>query len=218
VYGRLNYTEGVLEVVMVEPVPHLFRNLSDTYANAPNVKPMWGAVCPPDSGATATFYAFKQNATSYEYYNTRLGERQLYSDSVFQIGSFIKRFLWHNSGSSEEEIEEVIDVLDVPCLTLPKIMCNMGWGHVDYLHIDAEGFDDKVVLSSAVEITRPFIIRLEAQHIEGADMITYLESVGYKVLKVRAHGVLELMAVWANLKSLPPSKGLQCKALRSTLS
>ena len=212
VYHRLKFTGGVVEVAMVEPVPHLFKNLSETYVGQPNVRPLWGAVCPEGSGDTAPFFAFLPNATAYNYWNERRGIRQNFDPSVFQIGSFIKRFLWHNCGGLEEEVSKVIEVVEVPCLTLPKIMCRLGWDYVDYVHIDAEGYDDKVVLSSQLETLRPFIVRLEAQHIEGTIMINYLENLGYKVLKVTAHGVLELVAIWANLKSLPPSPGLHCTA------
>ena len=38
----------------------------------------------------------------------------------------------------------------------------------------------------------------------------YLEEKGYAVIKFRAHGVLEILGIWANLKSLPPPPPLDC--------
>ena len=211
--SRLNATEGQMQVVMVEPVPHLFATLASRARRTrgwEGVTPLWGACCPQGSGATAPFYSFAKNATEYEYDHTRSGARVHYEESVFQIGSFNKRHLMHNSGSTEQDLDRVLQVDDVPCLSLPRIMCQMGWRSVDYFVVDAEGTDDQVILGAQLEVTRPFIVRLEAQHIEGSLMVKHLEDLGYFVLKIKAHGVAEILGIWANLKNLPPPRGPAC--------
>ena len=211
--SRLNATSGRVEVAMVEPVPHLFSTLQhriSTYPGWQGVTPLWGASCPQGSGPTAKFYSFAPNATAYEYYHLRQEKRVLYDESVFQIGSFNKRHLMHNSGSSEEDLSRVLQVLDVPCMSLHRIMCTMGWQYVDYFQVDAEGVDDQVVFGAQLEATRPFIVRLEAQHIEGSIVRKFLEDLGYMVIKIKAHGVAELVGIWGNFKNMPPQQPLKC--------
>ncbi len=202
---------------MVEPVPHLFAQLSAAArARAGQgwggVTPLWGAACPQGSGATAPFFSFAPNATSTEYFHQRANKRQVYDASVFQIGSFNKRHLLHNAATSEEDLSRVLQVTHVPCLSLARIMCRMGWSAVDFFTVDAEGTDDQVMFGAQLEVTRPFMIRLEAQHIEGSIVIKFLEDLGYFTVKLKAHGVAEILAVWANLKQLPPPPPLSCDA------
>jgi hypothetical protein len=214
--GRLNATEGRMEVAMVEPVPHLFAKLAQRARSTPGwggVTPLWGASCPltAGAGASAPFYSFAPNATDVEYFHTRSMQRQRYDESVFQIGSFNKRHLMHNSGSSEEDLDRVLQVHHVPCLSLAGIMCRMGWQEVDFFAVDAEGVDDQVIFGAQLEATRPFMVRLEAQHIEGSIVIKFLEDLGYLTLKIKAHGVAEILAIWGNLKNRPPPQPLDCK-------
>ena len=210
--SRLNATEGMMQVAMLEPVPFLFDILSQRVKSTPRwsgVTPIWGASCPEGSGKTHPFYAFRRNATEYTYMHTRMNQLMHYSESVFQIGSFHKRHLMHNSGSTEEDLENVLEVHQVPCHTLASIMCKQGWEYVDYFHVDAEGTDDQVVYTAQLEVTRPFVVRLEAQHIEGSLVEKFLTDLGYFVLRTKAHGVAEILGIWSNLKNLPP-KQLEC--------
>ena len=66
-----------------------------------------------------------------------------FQPSVQQFGSFRLGHLAHNSFSTEAELLPAVLQVAVPCTDLEKIMCESSWaaGSVDYVHIDAEGFD-----------------------------------------------------------------------------
>lgn len=212
--SRLAATEGLIQVVMVEPVPHLFKSLDERAKRTvgwEGVTPLWGACCKKGTGTTAPFYSFIWNASEYEHVETRnKGLVRYNTASVKQIGSFNINHLMHLSQSTREDLDKVLQVHAVPCVTLPSIMCRMGWRSVDYFVVDAEGVDDDVIFGAQLNVTRPFIVRLEAQHIEGSHVVKHLEDLGYFVLKFTAHGVAEIMGIWANLKNLPPSLGPVC--------
>ena len=155
------------------------------------------------------FIGFRENASQYEYFHKRLEKRVFFSAANQQLGSFKKSFLMHLCGASEEDIDRATVVVNVPCVSLRSIMCGKGWGvgTVDYLHIDAEGFDDNVLFASEVELTRPLVVRLEAQHIEGSAAVSHLEERGYRVMNMRAHGVAEIVAIYVRGGTAEP---LQC--------
>ena len=187
-WHRINHTAAsgaTLEAVLVEPVPHLFARLSQSYARwAPAVTTQWGAACGKDAppGTTLPFIGFKKNASASSYFNQREQAVKAWPESFQQLGSFSKRFLLHVTSASEEELDLVTEVHQVPCVSLRSIMCARGWPHVDILHIDAESFDDQVLYSSEVEATRPLVVRLEAQHIDGPSVEKHLIERGYRVM------------------------------------
>ena len=195
-WHRINVTErsgAALEAVLVEPVPHLYARLARNYAPwARSVATLWGAACGRDArpGSTLPFIGFRENASAYEYYNSRQKQRVRWPEAFQQLGSFSKRFLLHLTAASEEELAIATVVHQVPCVSVRSVMCGRGWGagSVDYLHIDAEGFDDQVLYASEVEITRPLIVRLEAQHIDGPSAVKHLEERGYRVMHMCAKG------------------------------
>ena len=183
-YHRLNASRlsgGTIDAVLVEPVPHLFTRLQATYARYPEVLPVWGAACAASSppGSTAPFYAFVANASQYTYFHQRQQKTITYPEAVQQLGSFSKRFLLHVTAASEEDLDRVTVVHNVPCVSLGSIMCDKEWGEsVDYFHIDAEGADDLVLYAAEVALTRPRVVRLEAQHIDGDSAVKHLEDAG----------------------------------------
>ena len=213
-WHRINVTVAAgatLEAVLVEPVPHLFAKLSHAYAPwKPSVTPVWGAACGRDSppGSTVPFIGFRENASAYEYFHQRTNQRMFFPEAYQQLGSFKKGFLMHLCGASEEDIDRATVVYQVPCVSLRSIMCGKGWtvGTVDYLHVDAEGFDDQVVFAAEVELTRPLVVRLEAQHIDGPTVVKHLEERGYRVMHMRAHGVAEIVGIYVRGDDAEPLK------------
>jgi FkbM family methyltransferase len=211
-HHRIVASEGrtPIEGVAVEPVPWLFTQLKESYAEHPHITPLWAAACPSDfPDASAKFFAFRANASDYKYLK---GDKMVnFSPSVDEIGSFDRSFLSHMTRADEESLAKVVVEISVPCTNVSRIMCQAGWeeGSLTYLHIDAEGFDERVLRAAELEATRPFMVRLEAQHIDGDSTEAYLLSHGYKVLKFKT-GMAEMLAVRV-LPSSVPDAGLRCE-------
>ena len=123
--------------MLVEPVPHLFEAIARSYEGFRpgrlRVRPLWAAACPPDSGTSRTFYAFRANATSYNYTSLRTGLRVPFASHVQQLGSFRLKHMAHNAHSSEADLLPAVQSLEVPCTNLETIMCELHWdaGSVD---------------------------------------------------------------------------------------
>ena len=209
IFHRLNHSAGLgIEAVLVEPVPHLFKAMAASYAELAAAKPqagsrvraLWAAACPPGITEPQVFYAFQANASLYRYFNSRSQETMNFPPSVQQLGSFSLRYLLHSTAASEEELAQVLLKVQVPCTNLQAIMCEEGWaaGSVDYLHIDAEGFDDKILFASNLAATRPRIVRLEAQHIDADAAEVFLKGHGYVTIRFKANSVAEIVGVRMN--------------------
>lgn len=220
IWHRINASDAsALDAVLVEPVPHLFKAMSQSYerllaerrarfgaasAERFRVHPLWGAACPPDSGATKTFYSFWANASLYKYISTRDGGENHFPTSAQQVGSFSgPGYLAHNTNARVEDVLLVMATTEVPCTSLRAIMCERGWGAgtVDYFHVDAEGADYQVLLAADLEVTRPRVIRFEAQHLDADTVEKWVQSVGYHTVRFKANGVAEILGL---LISPPP--------------
>ena len=221
IFNRLRASEAeALEAVLVEPVPHLFEAMAASYANLTrarrglSIRPLWAAACPPGSGATRLFYSFRANASAYFFTNTRTGMREAFKPHVQQLGSFRLGHLAHTSHATEADLAPALLLTHVPCTDLQKIMCEQRWapGSLDYLHIDAEGFDFAVVQASSLAATRPRVIRLEAQHIAADECEAFLTELGYRVIRFNANGVNEMLAILTRPGASRSSAPLNCSA------
>ena len=222
IFNRLRASEAdFLEAVLVEPVPHLFEAMAASYANLTRarrglaIRPLWAAACPPGSGASRLFYSFRPNASAYNFTNKRTGVREAFKSHVQQVGSFRLGHLAHNSHASEADLAPALLLTLVPCTDLQAIMCEQRWdsGTLDYLHIDAEGFDFAVLQASSLASTRPRVIRLEAQHIAADECEAFLTELGYRVIRFAANGVAEMLAILTRPKA--GGAPLNCTALAS---
>lgn len=230
IWHRINASDAsALDAVLVEPVPHLFKAMSESYdrllaerrsrlgaaaADRFRVQPLWAAACPPDSGPTRTFYSFWANASLYTFKSTRDGSEDHFPSSAQQVGSFGgPGYLAHSTSSHIEDVLPVMAETAVPCTSLPAIMCERGWasGTVDYFHVDAEGADHQVLLAADLKATRPRVIRFEAQHLDADNVEKWVQQQGYHTLRFRANGVAEVLAIL--VAPPPPQLPRMCKGL-----
>jgi len=83
------------------------------------------------------------------------------------------------------DIENNIVAEKLPCVTLNSILQKHKVGHMDWLQIDAEGFDYEIIKTLDFTIFKPSIIRYENLHLNSRDYkecIDYLEERGYIVI------------------------------------
>lgn len=154
---------GKMRSVLVEPISELYSQLSETYANKPNVTCIQAALALEDG--EITLYKVKAGAVSLDRYWSS------------QLSSFSREHLLKHR-IAPEEIEEV----RVPAVTLSTLIDSVGVSSIDVLQIDTEGFDGEVVKMALGLESPPECINFENTHLSATvadDVFSLLESRGY---------------------------------------
>jgi FkbM family methyltransferase len=173
-------------VILVEPQQSLHPFLRQNYAFHPRHKVVSGAV---GSEATLTLFAVKPHywaairpayATGWPEYRAATG---VTSSDRDQVAQWVARF---GDGLSPDD---AIEQLSVKCWTLPALLKEAGARpEVDVIQIDAEGTDDFVLYSCAIEETQPSVILMETKTIppdRKHRLDKYLQQQGFRL---RARG------------------------------
>ena len=135
------------EIVFVEPVTYIFEKLKENYGNEARFKFENAAI--NADGKNQFFYsvskeAFEKNPDLSLNYN--------------QIGSFNKDQVLKLSAGL---VDEYITALEVNCLTLNQLFEKNDVKSLDLFHIDAEGYDWKILSQLDLSKYKPIIIALE---------------------------------------------------------
>lgn len=135
------------EVLFVEPVPYVFTQLKQNYGNASRFTFENAGI--NKDGTNQTFYsvgkkAFSENPNLDPKYN--------------QIGSFDKDQVLK---LSQSHIDDYIEGIEVNCLTINQLFQKNNIETLDLLHIDAEGYDWKVLSQLNLNKFQPTIISFE---------------------------------------------------------
>jgi len=86
--------------------------------------------------------------------------------------------------TSIPDIEDKIAVKTVECLSFDSLLTRFRIQRIDLLQIDAEGYDDRLVLSFPFERLKPAIIRYENMHLDNKRQETclaFLMEQGYRI-------------------------------------
>ena len=143
------------QVIFVEPVPYLFKQLKHNYGDAPRFT--FENLGINETGENQPFYSVKEAA-----FHTG-GFRSTYN----QIGSFSRD---HLLDLSEGLLEGWIEPIEVECMTLTQMLEKNGLKRLDFLSIDAEGYDWKVLSTLQLERFSPAIIFYEHLNLSPADL------------------------------------------------
>ena len=154
--------------VLVEPLPHLYTALANSYRDVPGISCERAAVGVEDG--TATMYAVHWKP----------------GDPVWVIGlSSLRRDVVLESKELIPDIEQRIEEIEVPVMRLPTLLEKHGLTHVDVLQIDAEGYDYEILRQ--IDFSGPWAPRhliYEACHL-GADLDSaraLLREAGYRLV------------------------------------
>jgi FkbM family methyltransferase len=159
-------SQGDIRAVLMEPVPHSFAKLKTAYAGVNAVTPVNAALAEKD-GTVIIF---------------RVRDAGRWKGSIHAPlwASFDRNHL-HKLGVHDEDIEGI----EVPSLTLKTLIDNHGMTHIDFLLVDAEGYDGKVVEMALQLAHQPQGICFENVHLTHEDRISVyrrLEENGYRCL------------------------------------
>jgi FkbM family methyltransferase len=166
-----------LQGVLVEPQPHAFAQLQQTYRGQPQVTLLQAAIA-------------EQN-----------GSRELFCKrgEASMAASFDRNHL-RRHGILDADIVS----LPVACHTVESALRSADLSQVDLIQIDAEGYDWPIIRSIDFQRVRPRILRFEYRHMADRDAdacLALLASHGYRFIMdgrdIIAHHSAELVATLA---------------------
>lgn len=167
VYDFINQNLPNLELaVLVEPIPFIINELKNQYKDIKN--------------------AYIENIAISNEDNTDSMKLYYLKDSNYEVSSFN---YYHTKTHSPSLIDYPVLSLDVPCLSINKLMDKYDLTYLDYLFIDTEGLDVHII--SSIDFLKYDIqnIIFESAHTDGPfnagenlKVITaYLNQYGYNV-------------------------------------
>jgi len=154
---------GVMRAILVEPVEAHFRQLEKNYAGVTGVSLVQAAVAHQDGVATM--------------YRARKAGRWEADEWVGQVTSFDPSHLTKHGVQPAE-----IEAITVPAVSLGSLLKQFEIDQLDFLQIDAEGFDADVVKMALALPQTPSVINFERVHLTVANLkeiFPLLESHGY---------------------------------------
>jgi FkbM family methyltransferase len=166
-------------VLLIEPVPFLFKKLQARFAKSAKVVSRNIALSTKD-GAVA-FTAPKQTANSVLPYGDKLGS--MVSD--------------HAAGH-DARMSQHVEVINIPASSFETLIKAENISSIHTLFTDTEGMDAELLLSFPFSIIVPKLIIFEFKHADGlfrvgrkfARLLNLLEDRGYRVSVIGAENML----------------------------
>lgn len=152
-------------VVLVEPHPKMFAELSENYSSYDNVKCLNVAI--GEIVGVQPFFTVSESSSLPEWTN--------------QLSTFDKQQILKFAPDLQGIEDNIVETL-VDCLTFDYVVRKELKNGVDVVLIDVEGFDAKIVRSIPLNAYRPSIISFEHKHLTSSDFIDvigYLAQYGY---------------------------------------
>jgi FkbM family methyltransferase len=163
-------SDGNWSGVLVEPLPNLYKELTKTYQNISNLKLENCAIANEDG--IVTIYRVVADDSLPEY--------------VKLLASFDRNVILKNKPLIPN-IEQFIETIEVPAMTLKTLLKKYSIQHINLLQIDTEGFDYEILKMAFQTSLLPDIINFEYTHLLPetiAECGNVLASKGYSYLKV----------------------------------
>lgn len=163
--------------VLIEPLPHAFRMLQQTYAAYPQLRLINAAIAEHDG--VQPFYTIDADENTFE--------------KAHQFSSFRRESLLGQTDWVPDVAQRIIET-EVQCLSFDTLIQSIGERSVDILQIDAEGYDLAILRMIDFTRMRPSIICYEhvqmtkSERNEAADLLIRngyrvsadnLDTVGY---------------------------------------
>ena len=144
--------------ILVEPQAEAFRKLQETYAD--------------QSQLIFRNVAIGAKTGEVTMYSLRTGPSQVTSFDYQHVVRHLKR------------TADIVQI-SVPCLTLHDLLAEAGCATLDFLQIDAEGYDAEIIRSIDFLALKPSIIRYEHRNLlerDHSELIELLAEQGYRFM------------------------------------
>lgn len=174
-----------IDAGFVEPQPEVFEMLKENKSSVPRARFLSALIV--DDGKTIPLYRLKKEYWGFYKPARGLPEHAwptaIASSDYEHVRARVDRYLSKDSGV--KDVSDVIEKLQIPCMTLTEAIRTLGFERVDFLQVDAEGFDDKVVRSLDFDEFRPSAISYEYAHIRGDDYKEFVNFLAEKEYEVK---------------------------------
>ena len=186
IYDFVMKNKDITNIALIEPQASIIEYLEKNYEQHPSSNIYNLAIGPEDS--------LKLFRVKPEYYDVFI-QRYLQGSPNYRVPSgftsSIKSHVEkHVTGNIPDNltVEEVIEELVIPCLTLTKFRQSIEWNEkiIHVLQIDTEGMDDQIIYASDIKINSPLMINFEHIHLvkENEEKLhDHLKQNGYHVYK-----------------------------------
>jgi FkbM family methyltransferase len=154
IYGILR--KGLIRAVLVEPVPESFAELKENYAGIPNIHFCNAAVS--SAPGTVSMYTTRQARDEEGRHWT-------------QVSSFDENHLLKHGADRGQII-----TIPVRAVTLQELVDEYKLDRIDFLQIDAEGFDAEIVQLAFKLPQLPRCINYEHLHLSSGQQAEVLEA------------------------------------------
>jgi FkbM family methyltransferase len=140
--------------ILIEPVPYIFRRLQDNYRYR--------------SGLILENLAIADQDGHQDFYYLRRAEDASGLPRWYDtLGSFSRDVILSHRNQIPD-IEQRLVSEKVACVTLESLCRRHGVRSVDLIHIDAEGYDDRILQQVDLSKLRPRVLMYEHHHLAPA--------------------------------------------------
>lgn len=157
--------------ILIEPQPDVFDRLVHNYHGGVGTYYFENLAIAPRGQTEVIMHRAKRSDAERRSYERR-ADLSASIDPVVTAGAL---------GKPQDEL----DSFRIPCTTLDALVTKHGLSELDVLLIDAEGFDDKVLMTLDLSKTQPLVIQFETTHLSTESLdhaMDYVQSAGYRVL------------------------------------
>ncbi len=161
-----------LHGVLVEPLKDAFEKLQANYAKFGGRFTFVNAAVGPVDG-NVPLYRVRKEATGPEW--------------IPQLASLNKDVVMRHR-RSVPNIESLLVVEEVRCMTFPTLLATTQAGRIDVLQVDAEGYDAEILRLFDLRRHQPAVVHFEHKHLsrkDDEDCIRELIGLGYKLARSR---------------------------------
>jgi FkbM family methyltransferase len=166
-------------LTLIEPQKDISEKLSSTYREHSEVNIANIAIGP---GSQLSLFRIRPDLA--QYYRGIIASGITSSNRAYVEQKALKLLPKKIRDREESEGRPLISQIDVPCMNLVEAWRLHGHGgFVDWLQIDVEGFDDKVIMEGGIEKIKPLIINYEISHLGNerhSDLAAFLDAAGYR--------------------------------------
>lgn len=177
--------------VMLEPQAYVFNTfLKKLHRNTPNAKPLNVALDLQDGEKSIYKIAFSQSrwATGLTSFRKEVIEEAIESGHVARCA---KRYGEVLPARKEDYIAEE----KIQCISVPTLLQNYNLQPLNWLQIDAEGYDFEIIKMFNIGETKPTVIAFEHSHLSAEDKASCHEHLlqnGYAITAIGENTVAML--------------------------
>lgn len=147
--------------ILIEPVPWFFNKLKTNYSNIINPRRIaYENVVINTYDGECDFYCMKDNVQYNYNYDAD-------ADWGSELSGLYEHIIKEHQDMFFKECEAKYVKLKLPCTTVRTLLKKYNITQIEYLKIDAEGFDGEILKTWPYDIIKPKYLKFESTHLDG---------------------------------------------------